>query len=249
MTDPQNDDHIEELLGKLQGIFGKLSHSEEEEAKQKIEIPTPAPKEPEAKITPSAMPSTAASKPAAPTPLNFYTEPEPTPAATPEPPASAAPVPSASVQGPSETSAYESTVPSQDAEKIIVPTALFFPPGRETEAKSLAQKLETMTPKFTKVAFRLRVGVFLPYDPKSDWKEIILTKARESHFQAVFVVMDRPMEDGKRKSVAAELEGQNIYFQEVTIASIEKKAFYTDILLGLVFFFDSRKPPAAPEAS
>jgi len=30
MTDPQKDEHIEELLSKLQGIFGKLSHSEEE---------------------------------------------------------------------------------------------------------------------------------------------------------------------------------------------------------------------------
>jgi hypothetical protein len=30
-------------------------------------------------------------------------------------------------------------------------------------------------------------------------------------------------------------------------ASIEKKAFYTDVLLGLVFFFDSHKPSPPQE--
>ena len=144
---------------------------------------------------------------------------------------------------------YVSSVTTEDPEKMSVPSAIFYPPGREAEGKSLAQKLETMTPKFTKVAFRLKVGVFLPYDPKSDWKENILAKAAETLFQTVFVIMDRTLDDAKRKSVAADLESRNIYFQEVTLASIEKKAFYTDILLGLVFFFDSRKPPAPPEGA
>ncbi len=140
-------------------------------------------------------------------------------------------------------------MPSTDPDKIIVPTAVYFPPGREAEGKSLAQKLETMAPKFTKVAFRLRVGVFLPYDPKSDWKDLIVQKAAETQFQTVFVVMDRPLEDSKRKAIAGELEVQNIYFQEVTLAVIEKKAFYTDVLLGLVFFFDSRKPKTDAEGA
>ncbi len=242
MTDPQKDDHIEELLGKLQGIFGKLSHSEEEEAKQKIEVSAPAPKEPEAKSTsgPADVPKKPApSNPAAPTPLNLYSEPS----------APVSPVAPASTQMPSTQGAYESTITNVDPEKITVPTAVYYPPGRETEAKSLAQKLEIMTPKFTKIAFRLRVGVFMPYDPKSDWKEVIIAKAAETHFQTVFVLMDRPLEDSKRKSIAANLEERNIYFQEVPATSIEKKAFYTDILLGLVFFFDSRKPPAPPEGA
>jgi hypothetical protein len=131
---------------------------------------------------------------------------------------------------------------------MIVPTAVYFPSGRDAEAKSLAQKLETMTPKFTKVAFRLRVCVFMAYDPKSDWKEAILTKAAEAHFRTVFVAMDRALDDAKKKAITGELEGRDIYFQEVPFNSIEKKAFYTDVLLGLVFFFDSRKPPA-PEGS
>jgi len=61
--------------------------------------------------------------------------------------------------------------------------------------------------------------------------------------------MDRPLEDGKRKMIAGELESKNIYFQEVTLAVIEKKAFYTDVLLGLVFFFDSRKPKTDAEGA
>jgi hypothetical protein len=246
MTDPQKDDHIEELLGKLQGIFGKLSHSEEEEAKLTIEVPSAAPKEPPIKETPAPEPPAA--KPAPPAPINMYAEPPPaqtsSPAASIPPPA---PIVLVSVTpGPG---AYASTVSLGDPDRVIVPTAIYFPPGREAEGKSLAQKLETMTPKFTKVAFRLRVEVFLPYDPKSDWKDSIIAKSAEIKFQTAFVVMDRPMDDIKRKAVAAELEGRNIYFQEVTIASVEKKAFYTDILLGLVFFFDSRKPSAGAEGS
>src|SRR5688572_8312332 len=130
MTDPQKDDHIEELLGKLQGIFGKLSHSEEEESKLKVEIPAtpPPPKEPAKELTPQEAP------PAKPAPAAM-----PSPAATPSP---------------SGAGAYESTVPVEDTERMIVPTAVYFPPGREGEARSLAQKLETMTPRFTKVAFR-----------------------------------------------------------------------------------------------
>lgn len=114
--------------------------------------------------------------------------------------------------------------------------------GRETEAKALAQKLETMTPKFTKVAFRLRVGVFLPFDPKSEWKDNLVAQAQGNALQTVFLLTERPLEEARRKAIVGELEALGIYFQEVPVASVEKKAFYTDILLGLVFFFDSRKP-------
>src|SRR5579864_3217518 len=143
MTDPQKDEHIEELLSKLQGIFGKLSRSDEEEAKQKIEAPAP-------KETPDQTPqeSSPAAKPqVSPEPLNFYTDPPPVSAppvdASPSPPPPApvtAPAPTLEV--PIHSSGYATTVPTEDPERLIVPTAVFFPPGRETEAKSLAQKLE-----------------------------------------------------------------------------------------------------------
>ena len=245
MTDPQKDEHIEELLSKLQGIFGKLSHTEEEETKHKPDITYPAPKEPEPVQTP------APAKP--PEPLMFYTEPvlpvappAMPPILTPPTAPEAPPAPPPAVTGSTSFGTYESLVPPEDPEKMIVPTAVYFPPGREAEAKSLAMKLETITPRFTKVAFRMRVCVFLPYDPKSEWKDAIIQKSGEAKFRTVFVVMDRPLDDSRRKLIASDLEGMNIYFQEVTLMSIEKKAFYTDILLGLVFFFDSRKP-AAPE--
>jgi hypothetical protein len=246
MTDPQKDEHIEELLSKLQGIFGKLSHSEEEEAKQKIEIPTPAPKESE-KMAPSPPPAEAppSAKPTSPSPINLYTEPA---AASPPPPAAAAPPPT-NPGVVSSPGTYESQVPLGDPEKLIIPTAVYYPFGKDAEAKSLAQKLEMMTPKFTKVAFRLRVIVFMAYDPKTEWKEALMTKAAEAQFQTVFAVVDRSMEDSKKKAIAGELEAKNIYFQDVPLASIEKKAYYTDILLGLVFFFDSHRPPAPPEGT
>jgi hypothetical protein len=246
MTDPQKDEHIEDLLSKLQGIFGKLSHTEEgPEAAPKIEVPMPAPREPEPKE--SSPPAPAPAKPEPPAPLNFY-EPPPPAAPAPSPTPAAAPVtPPPTPSAPLSASSYETTVPLEDPEKVIVPAAVFFPPGKDAEAKTLAQKLETMTPRFTKVAFRLRVGVFLPYDPKSDWKNAILAKAGEAKFQSVFVMIDRPLDDSRRKLITGELEGQGVYFQEVLATSIEKKAFYTDVLLGLVFFFDSRKPGPAAE--
>src|SRR5689334_19493386 len=70
MTDPKKDEHIEELLSKLQGIFGKLSHSEEEEAKQSVEVPKSTPKEREVKEPPPEK------KSAPPPPINLYEQPE-----------------------------------------------------------------------------------------------------------------------------------------------------------------------------
>ena len=248
MTDPQKDEHIEELLSKLQGIFGKLSHSEEEPAPDRqIEVSQPAPREPKQKEPQPSVPPPPAAKPASPAPLNFYESAapiQPTAPSTPPSPAADPGTPQAPLTG----MAYETTVPFEDPEKVIVPAAVYYPPGKETEAKTLAQKLETMTPRFTKVAFRLRIGVCLPYDPKADWKAAILAKSAETKFQSVFVIIDRPMDDGKRKLIASELEQTGVYFQDVLAPSIEKKAFYTDVLLGLVFFFDSRKPGPATES-
>src|SRR5437867_4162142 len=145
MTDPKKDEHIEELLSKLQGIFGKLSHSEEEEAKQSVEVPAPPPKERGPKELPPEK------KPVPPAPINLYEEPVV---------ASGAAPPTNSSPPPAGSGSYETLVPTEDPERVIVPTAVYFPVGRDNEAKSLAGKLETMAPKFPKVAFRLRIIVF-----------------------------------------------------------------------------------------
>jgi len=263
MTDPQKDEHIEELLSKLQGIFGKLSHSEEEEARQKIEIPAPSPKEKEPEPKPEPPPPAKPDLPPAPKPsasASFKLYPDsatntspsaakPAPLESMTPHAPPVPVAPQSATASTSNGDYESMVPTGDPEKLLIPTAVYYPAGKAVEAKSLAQKLEMMTPKFTKVAFRLQVLVFLPYDPKSEWKDLIFAKAEQTPFQTVFVVVDRPLEDAKKKTFTAELEARNIYFQDVPTASIEKKAFYTDVLLGLVFFFDSRKSPPPPEGT
>ena len=120
--------------------------------------------------------------------------------------------------------------------------AIFYPTGRDGEAKALAQKLEILTPKFTKVAFRLRTTVMEAYDPKSDWRDPLLAKVTANSLRLVFLVVDRPLDDARRKPLAAELDRKKIYFQDVPLLSIEKKAFYTDLLLGLVFFFDTNRP-------
>ncbi len=246
MTDPQKDEHIDELLSKLQGIFGKLSRSEEEESKQKLDIPSG---EPAGKPRDAGQP--ASHNMPGPAPVStgpLETPPASSPSSAPseipfEPPGASSGVTSATI------GIYQSIVPPQDAEKLIVPTALFFPQGKDAEAKSLATKLEMMTPKFTKVAFCLRVIVCLPYDPKSEWKDALLAKATEHACQTLFVIVDRAMDDSKKKTIASECEAKNLYFHDVPINAIEKKAYYTDILLGLVFYFDTHRPPTTEEGT
>lgn len=251
MVDPQKDEHIEELLSKLQGIFGKLSNAEEEESRTKEDLPKtspaptpyipPAPPSPAPTPAPPPVTSTpfTASELTAPQPKEVPFDP---PATTPAP-AAPPPVSITAPQGPG----YVSVTPPTDPEKIVVPTAVYYPAGRESEAKSLAAKLELMTPKFTKVAFRLKVLTFMTYDPKTDWKDFVMSTTSDSECQTAFVVVDRPLDDTRKKAIATETEARNIYFQDVPMSSIEKKAYYTDILLGLVFFFDSHKPPTPGE--
>jgi hypothetical protein len=320
---PADDDKIEDLLSQLQGIFGRLSTSEDEESKQKLDVPAseaapapPAPPPPLEEPAPTPEPEPAPvqhryepppaeSEPSAPveTPVEPppavpepvfaepYPEPEP-PAATipsyeppsfeppeaddlpppveavdppapeitepPPAPAPAEPLPvappaadpeivapspvpvepvAAAAEAASEGEAPKSNAFNPDA----TPTAIFFPTGRDTEAKNLAEKLQIMTPKFTKVTFRLQVQWQESYDPKSDWKEKILTKVEQNGIRALFMIVDRAMDDVKRRALVPELESRQVYFHEVPVLAIEKKAFYTDLLLGLVFFFDSYK--------
>lgn len=249
--DPKQDDHIEDLLGQLQGIFGRLSKSEQEEADQKEDVPPPAP----VRATTPAPPPIVDPIPEPITPPIPAIEPEPEPVIpvvdmappppppppppepVPEPPPVATPEPAAST-----ASNYQSTIEPASADAGLLNTAIFFPQGRETEGKTLAGKIETMTPKFAKVAFKLRVGHFAEFDPKSDWKESVLAQTLKSGSRALFIVMNSPLDDARRKAIIAELEPRGIYFQEVPLLSIEKKAFYMDLLLGIVFFFDSLKP-------
>lgn len=255
MPDPQkphDDERIEELLSQLQGIFGKLSNSEEEESKQKLDLParpsTPAAEPPPVKMEPPPV----AFEPPAPPPA-VIPPPEPVPAPTPEPPPATTPSPeiiapikpeepanAMPTEPPMAGAIPHAPPPTFDAEST--PTVVFYPAGREAEAAVLAQKLEVLTPKFTKVNFRLIIAGKIPYDPKSDFKTTVAEKAQASGARTLFMIVDRALEDARRKPLTADLESRNIYFQEVPLLNIEKKAFYTDLLLGLVFFFDSLKP-------
>ncbi len=258
MADPQKDEHIEELLSKLQGIFGKLSNAEEEESKQKVDVPLKPPVEEKAAPVRPAAPPPEPVRPSTPPPAAepapapvFQEPPSPTPdpLTAPEPASvSTPPAPTPVSSGAANAGGYESISPVSDPEKLIIPTAVFYPTGKEVEAKSLSLKLEMMTPKFTKVAFRLRVIVFAPYDPKTEWKDTAMKMTIENGCQTSFVVVDRPLDDLRKKTLTSECEEKNIYFQDVTLGSIEKKAYYTDILLGLVFFFDSHRPPTQGQA-
>ena len=57
-------------------------------------------------------------------------------------------------------------------------------------------------------------------------------------------IVERPIEEVRRKTIIASLEPRGIYVHEVPALAIEKKAFYTDLLLGMVFFYDSLKSGA-----
>jgi len=225
MADPKKDDeHIEELLSQLQGIFGKLSKSEEEEANQKVDLPRPR----SIPITPLARIDTAVESVSIPTP-----EPAAMPSSSPPPkPESEPSHASVRLEPPAEPAVYDDS---------ILTTAIFYAAGRDNEAQVLKQKVEALTPKFTKVSFKLKVIWMMPYEAKSEWKEGAMQRLQESKIHVFFLLNDRAMEEAKRRLIQTDTESLKIYFQEVTLPSLEKKAFFTDLLLGLVFFFDSLK--------
>ncbi len=267
--DPHGDQRIEELLSQLQGIFSKLSTSDQAESQEKENLPasssgTPAPaliehlSEADAAVpvplpvpTPAPVPvpppvsmEPPPAQPAAPTPT-------PAPVADipelPPAPAPAAPVFEPATAHTEVSPASPATPPAMDDDTTIR-VAICYPEENENELKTLSQKLETLTPKFTKVSFKLAVRMVTSYKPKAtDWSEEFFAQAQAQRIRAYFFIVPRPMEEAKRKALAATLEKFGIYYQEVPLVSIEKRAFYMDLLLGLVFFFDSHglspKPP------
>ncbi len=256
MADQKNspsDDHIEDLLSQLQGIFGRLSSSEEEESQTKIDPP------PVNKPVSSAPPSVPAeSQPTqdpafeAPTPVPLSVPAPSTPNSAPAaitvsaelPPVAPTPLPTSS-ESPDVPTAPMSMPPADtlapsNSDLPVVNCAIFFPPNHEAEVKTLTERVETMTPKFTKVSFQIKVSALFSYDPKGEIRDSVVSRL-EQGIQAVFLVVERTIEESKRKAIAGELDPRGIYFQEVPVASVEKKAFYTDLLLGMVFFYDSLK--------
>lgn len=298
--EPQDDEHIEELLSQLQGIFGKLSKTESHEAQGKIDIPIkpagnggpPSPPPTSASAPPPSAPASAppqrieipAPVPARPMPPledPFALTPpaaiSPDPAPVMERPAppfeAAAPVPvvvPVSEPAPAPTSVEpvsEPTLPTLPPEPkatapaappeaappvitdpSVIACAIFYPSLKEKEAVALKQKIETMTPRFAKVAFKLQVTLSTGYDPRSEWRDLVLSKMTQQRARALFLLVERPIDDSRRRALLAALEPMQAYFQEVPLLSLEKKAFFTDVLLGMVFFFDSLKPKSAGES-
>jgi len=267
MGEPKKDDeHIEELLSQLQGIFGKLSKAEEEEASQKIDTPSSIPSVP--RPAPDPRPAPMPTPPPRMEPLRddpFALKPPPlseTPTPTPVPPAvslpPAAPPAMADISPPGVTVSTGDPEPLPSAgepaplitpplepvvyDNSVLTTAIFYPISRDKEANTLQAKVEALSPKFTKVSFKLKVILMQPYEPKSEWREEALARITQAQARVFFVLTDRAMDDTKRRLVLAKTEPLQIYFQEVVFPSLEKKAFFTDLLLGLVFFFDSLKP-------
>ncbi len=176
--------------------------------------------------------------------ISKASEPKPEPA-HPEP-REAASVPVAPpLQTPSPHPETAKVVPQSDDGSI--PTLIYYPSGRDAEAVTLGQKLETMTPKFTKVTFQLRIMETLAYDAKFDWQAEAAAKVKTDGIKVFYVILEKPLDPAKREALATELNQTKVYFHEVPLLSIEKKAFYTDQLLGLVFFFDTQKSPEKQE--
>lgn len=261
MADERKDDeHIEELLSQLQGIFGKLSTTDTEEARAKADLPAPAPApEPTAVPAPTSaaesapVPTPAPAPAPAPAPIPM-TDPFALKPPTPLPPPpeepqlkEPLPVPTGPVTAATPTPVMPEPITPPVFDNSTIGCAVYYPMMRDKEAKTLAQKIETMTPKFTKVAFKLNVAFVVSYDQRGDWRDPMIARVRENNIRALFLLSDRPMDDARRRGLQAELEASQIYFQEVPLASVEKKAFFTDVLLGMVFFFDSMKPKPSGE--
>jgi len=235
-------EHIEELLSQLKGIFGHLSETEKEEVKQKITPPVSSPRI--SSSPPSPEPAIREPEPASPEPV--------APEMPGEPPAEPDGLPSLEPWVPGEQPAPlpspEGFTPNQleiPAGASLIPTTIFYPAGRINDAKIVAEKVERITPKFTKVTVIVNVQTLAAYDAKTDLKTTVLTHIANSPTKAVFVLIDKSLDETRRKALIAELEPRGIYFQEIPSHQVEKKAIYTDMLLGMVFFFDSQKP--APE--
>src|SRR5262249_51371351 len=95
---------------------------------------------------------------------------------------------------------------------MLVPAAIFYPAGRMSEAKTVAEKIEKITPKFTKVAVVLNVHVLSAYDIKGDIKGTVVGHLQSTPIKAVFLLVDKSLDEARRKAVAAELEPKGIYF-------------------------------------
>lgn len=260
-----DDKNLNELLSQLKGIFGHLSEAEKEESRQKIVPPSPPPSSPNSQPIPIPIPE----PPTPESPVEITPEPAPViePSSTgmpmpdlPVPPpegvqtdpqtpldpwvppsepaarmAEPAPIP------PAGTGAYTPSTPHIPAGAFLFPAAIFYPTGRTSDAKIVAEKIERMTPKFTKVTFVLNIQALNVYDPKADIKSAVTSQTGPA-MKAIFLLTEKPLDDARRKAMSAELEPRGVYFQEILLSQIEKKALYTDMLLGLVFFYDSQKP-------
>jgi len=152
----------------------------------------------------------------------------------------AEPSPSAGGEG-----AYETLVPTEDPERVIVPTAVYFPFGRENEAKSLRETGDHGS-QIYKGAFRLRVIVFMPYDPKSDWeKRPHGQSGTSSFFKRSLLPWSAQWTMRKRKRSLQSLKEIMSIFRKCPSPRL-KKAFYTTILLGARVFL--RQPKATVES-
>jgi hypothetical protein len=232
-------DHIEELLAQLKGIFGQLSETEQAEAKRKITPPTMPRREPAPAPAPRPDAEPAMEAPADPAafsepfaPVEYAPSDLNSPEAAPAKPAWS---PSAG----SNFTPNEIVVPAGAA---LISAAIFYPIGRANEAKILVDRVEKMTPKFTRVTFVVNVQAMASYDPKMELKPVVLANTSDTPIKAVFILADKALDDARRKSIISELEPRGIYFQDIPFTQIEKKALYTDMLLGMVFFYDSQKP-------
>src|SRR5205823_9788305 len=79
----------------------------------------------------------------------------------------------------------------------LAPALIFYPTGRTVEAKTVADKVERITPKFTKVTVALNVQSMAPYDPKADLKGAILAQLTPV-IKSVFILVYKSLEDARR---------------------------------------------------
>jgi hypothetical protein len=225
------DGKVEDLLSELKNIFSRLSPKSEEPEKEALPAPLPA-EQAKAPKAESLLPP-----PKIPVPKQIGE----TRALSP------APAPNAAPQGPAPAADAPSVAPAANAPATaadpgeIRSVGIAFPYGRESESLALVNKLESLIPKFTKVSFRLAVRFLTPYHPKADITSDLFEEAGRQKVEALFFIVDHSFDEQRRTAIKKRLDPAGIYFHEIPLNYIEKKAFFPDLLLGLIFFFDARK--------
>ncbi len=128
------------------------------------------------------------------------------------------------------------------SEVADIPFLIGYPESMTKEADELQRNLERLEPKFTKMMFHMSGRGSVSYSANHSLVESAFTQLQDMRGGALLVITKHHLSAKSPHFIGEEMAQLGIYFQEVLVDSISKKAFYFDFLLGLVFFLKSQMP-------